>query len=159
VITEWLASIAQVTIAIGGIGAGCWAVYAYTQARRLEAARWQKHIFDDFFLSGKFDRVREALEFGYADGLGRVIELTLRDGGVQLKTGDRALLLELDNFLNLIEYVLYLEQDKGQISSADRVALLGYWLDVVADPTHASLRSYVARFGYERVAELVRASE
>lgn len=155
-ITEWLASSAQVIIAIGGIGAGCWAIYAYSQARKLEAARWQKQIFDDFFLSGKFDRVREALEFDYDSGLGRVIELTVRAGGDPLKTGERALLLELDNFLNLIEYVLYLEQDKGQIGSGDREALLGYWLEVIADAEHASLRDYVSQFGYERVARIVR---
>src|SRR5205814_2889672 len=52
--------------------------------------------------------------------------------------------------------VLYLEQE-GHLSRKDRQAVFEYWFDIMAAPERAGLRRYVARFGFERVAEALSA--
>ena len=73
----------------------------------------------------------------------------------ELGGDDRKILIELDNFLNLVEYVLYLEE-KGQIDSADRDALLQYWTELLQDADRSALRYYLSGYGYERVAKLAK---
>jgi hypothetical protein len=94
-----------------------WAILTYRRAKKVEVARLQKQIFDDLFLSGKFDRIREALDWDYSKKIGPVLR-TLRAEPGQVAPADRNTLTELDNFLNLIEYVLYLEQDKKLLTAA-----------------------------------------
>lgn len=133
-----------------------WAIYTYRRAKTVEAARLQKQIFDDLFLSGKFDAIREALDWDYAKTMGPVLRMLKRDPAA-VSQADRTLLTELDNFLNLIEYVLYLEQDKKLLTAADRKALLAYWIDGVG--RGPELRSYVANYNYERLTACLTAEK
>jgi hypothetical protein len=130
-----------------------WAILTYRRARKVEVARLQKQIFDDLFLSGKFHAIREALDWDYAKKMGPMLQ-TLQAKPAEIGQAGRTI-LELDNFLNLIEYVLYLEQDKKLLTAADRKALLAYWIDVVG--REPELRAYVARYNYERLAACLSA--
>ena len=150
-------AVANVFLALGAVLTAAWAAYTYREGKKAEAARWQKHVFDDLFLSGNFDKVRESLEFEYRDRLAKVLELSMLGCDQNLGEADRKLLIELDNFLNLVEYVLYLEQDKHQIDAEDRQALLGYWLGLITDPSRSAIRFYVSHYGYERITSLAQA--
>jgi hypothetical protein len=133
-----------------------WAIYTYRRAKKVEVARLQKQIFDDLFLSGKFNQIREALDWDYAKKIGPVLKL-LEGDPEAVSQADRTLLTEMDNFLNLIEYVLYLEQDKKLLTAADRKALLAYWIDAVG--REPELRAYVATYNYERLTACLTAEK
>ncbi len=133
-----------------------WAILTYRRAKKVEVARLQKQIFDDLFLSGKFDAIREALDWDYAKKIGPVLR-TLRAEPDQVAPCDRTILTELDNFLNLIEYVLYLEQDKKLLTAADRKALLAYWMQAVG--REPELCDYVSAYNYERLATCLSAEK
>ena len=72
---------------------------------------------------------------------------------------DRSLLLELDSFLNLFEYVLYLEQDKNLLTPKDREALLGYWIRWMRVPGRQRLRDYLRNFDYQKLTKCLEAKE
>lgn len=154
-----VSAIADVALAVGTIGAAIWAAYTFRKSKELEAARWQKQIFDSLFLSGKFDAIREALDRDFDRGLARKIELSVQGRDDQIIDADRKLLTELDNFLNLLEYMLYLEQDQKQIDENDRNALFGYWITLFRSPPYATVRHYASNFDYERVAALTGAAK
>ena len=151
-VREWAAALVPYV----AVFTAAWAIYTYRRAKKVEVARLQKQIFDDLFLSGKFNAIREALDWDYSEKIGPVLEL-LETASGEIGQADRTLLTELDNFLNLIEYVLYLEQDKKLLTAADRKALLGYWIDVVG--REPELRAYVATYNYERLAVCLSAEK
>ena len=155
--TDVVAAFSSAALALGTCGAAMWAAFTYYKSRELEAARWQKQIFDSLFLSGKFDTVRLALDHDFDKALARKIELSAQDYDDLLAADDRKLLLELDNFLNLLEYLLYLEQDRKQVDANDRHAIFGYWIDLFKSPPYAAIRHYASHYGYERVAALIGA--
>jgi len=155
--SDVLTAFATAGLALGTCGAALWAAYTYKQSKGLEAARWQAQIFDRLFLTGKFDSIRDALDRDFDRGLARKIELSVQGYDSHLSEGDRKLLLELDNFLNLLEYLLYLEQDRGQIDANDRDALFGYWIELFKSPGYSAIRHYASHYGYERVAKLIAA--
>jgi hypothetical protein len=132
-----------------------WAILTYRRGKTVEVARLQKQIFDDVYLSGKFDAVRHAIDLDFATRMAPILDIVAKGDETRLGKEDRALLLELDNFLNLIEYVLYLEQDKKLMTKDDRKTLLAYWIGLVCD--HRPLRDYVSRYGYERLDKCVSA--
>lgn len=136
-----------------------WAIYTYRRAKKVEVARLQKQIFDDLHLSGKFDRIREALDFDYRSRVVGALGRAMNPDGATISKEERSLLLDLDNFLNLIEYVLFLEQDSKLLTSADRLALLSYWIGWMREPKHAELRDYIERFDYERLARCLAAKD
>jgi hypothetical protein len=133
-----------------------WAILTYRRAKKVEVARLQKQIFDDLFLSGKFDAIREALDWDYAKKVAPVLRM-LEVDPAQVDDAGRDLLTELDNFLNLIEYVLYLEQDKGLLTAEDRKALLAYWIGTVR--REPELCAYVSLYNYERLAACLSAEK
>lgn len=134
-----------------------WAILTYRRAKKVEVARLQKQIFDDLYLSGKFTVVRELLDLDYEKKVAPILRHALRDEDEQLSKEDRSILIELDNFLNLIEYVLYLEADKKLITPGDRKALLAYWIEIVGRGT--DMRDYLSRYGYERLAACLSAEK
>lgn len=136
-----------------------WAIYTYRRAKKVGVARLQKQIFDDLHLSGKFDRIREALDFDYSSRVAKALDRAMNAESVTIPKEDRALLLDLDNFLNLIEYVLFLEQDAKLLTSADRLALLSYWISWMREPERRDLRDYIERFDYERLAKCLGAKD
>lgn len=136
-----------------------WAIYTYRRAKKVEVARLQKQIFDDLHLSGKFDHIREALDFDYSSRVVRALKRAMGSGGATIPKEDRSLLLDLDNFLNLIEYVLFLEQDTKLLTGADRLALLSYWIGWMREPERQELREYIERFDYERLSKCLATKE
>jgi hypothetical protein len=136
-----------------------WAILTYRRSKKVEVARLQKQIFDDLHLSGKFDRVREALDFDYSSRVEPALDRAMNPAGVAIPKEDRSLLLDLDNFLNLIEYVLFLEQDTRLLTSADRLALLSYWLGWMRKPERRRLRDYIEKFDYERLSKCLGREE
>ncbi|MBV8686402.1 MAG: hypothetical protein JOZ90_06565 [Alphaproteobacteria bacterium] len=135
-----------------------WAILTYRRAKKVEVARLQKQIFDDVYLSGRFGRIRHALDLDFQAKIVPILVRIKEGREGELGQEERALLLELDDFLNLIEYVLYLEQDKKLITAHDREALLAYWIELVGDTEHAALRDYLA-YGYERLAKCVKSKD
>lgn len=153
----WVDAFGNLMMAAGTVTAAFWAVYSFRQAKRAEAARWVKELFGEFFFNPSFDEVRDLIEFGYERQLkpvllGMLLGRALPDFTLE----ERRLLKELDNFLNYLEYVLYLET-MGHIDTDDREAIFNYWTGVLADDDHALVRLYCTQYGYERVAALVNA--
>lgn len=135
-----------------------WAILTYRRAKKVEVARLQKQIFDDLFLSGKFAVIRELLDLDYEKSIAPLLRRA-QNQDERLAKADRSILIELDNFLNLIEYVLYLEADKKLITAGDRKALLGYWIKVVG--RGEEIRAYVSNpdYSYERLAACLLAEK
>jgi hypothetical protein len=131
-----------------------WAILTYSRAKKIEVARLQKQIFDDVYLSGKFGAIRHALDLDFDSRIAPLLANIARGEEANIGKEDRELLLELDNFLNLMEYVLYLEQDKKLISADDRQALLAYWIGLIGDEAHRPMRDYLG-YGYERLQRCI----
>jgi gamma-glutamylcyclotransferase (GGCT)/AIG2-like uncharacterized protein YtfP len=152
---EWVHAFGNLMMAAGTVTAAFWAVYSFRQSKRAEAARWVKELFAEFFFNPAFDEVRDLIEFGYDEQLRPVLHAMLLGRALPRFTlEERRLLKELDNFLNYLEYVLYLES-MGHIDTADREAIFNYWTGVLADDDHAAVRLYCRQYGYERVAALI----
>lgn len=152
---DWIAAFGNLMMAAGTVTAAFWAVYSFRQSKRAEAARWVKELFGEFFFNSNFDEVRDLIEFGYEHQLKPVLLAMLLGRALpDFSLEERRLLKELDNFLNYLEYVLYLES-MGHIETDDREAIFNYWTGVLADADHALVRLYCRQYGYERVAELV----
>ena len=154
-IKEWAGALAPYV----AFFAAFWAIHTYRRAKKVEVARLQNQIFDDLYLSGKFDGVREMLDFDYAERVEPVLVRVLDRSDAPVPKEDRALLLNLDSFLNLFEFVLYLEQDKKLLTSEDRNALLGYWTGWMGEPRHQRLRDYLREFDYEKLTKCLDARE
>lgn len=152
---DWYA-LGQMLLGVGAIFAGMWALYNYHRTRRYEAARWLQGVFKDFYLSERFKDVRELLEYNYPERAGPLLERRITDRHVPITTDEMHLLQDVDNLLNYFEHVLYLENE-GHLSQKDRQAVFEYWFDVMSAPERASLRRYVSRFGFERVAKALSA--
>lgn len=148
--------LAFLTAAVGVVTAA-FAVLAYRRAGRIEIARLQKQIFDDLYLGGKLDGIRQRLDFDYAADMETLIKRVTDKPDAPVTKEERSLLLELDRFLNLIEYVLYLEQDKGLLTEQDRELLLGYWMKRIGGPTCSELRRYIDAYDYERLTKCLKA--
>jgi gamma-glutamylcyclotransferase (GGCT)/AIG2-like uncharacterized protein YtfP len=149
-------ALGSMLLGVGAVLGGFWALYNYHRTRRYEAARWLQGVFKDFYLSERFKEVRELLEYGYPERTGPLLERRITDRHVPITTEEMRLLGELDNLLNYFEHVLYLEQER-HISLKDRQAVFEYWFDIMGAPERASLRRYVARFGFERLAKALSA--
>lgn len=152
---DWIAAFGNLMMAAGTVTAAFWAVYSFRQSKRAEAARWVKELFGEFFFNSDFDEVRDLIEFVYEHQLKPVLLAMLLGRALpDFSVEERRLLKELDNFLNYLEYVLYLES-MGHIETDDREAIFNYWTGVLADEDHALVRLYCSQYGYERVAALV----
>jgi gamma-glutamylcyclotransferase (GGCT)/AIG2-like uncharacterized protein YtfP len=154
--TQGWSALGSMLLGVGAVLGGLWALYNYHRTRRYEAARWLQGVFKDFYLSGRFDEVRELLEYGYPERAGPLLERRITDRHVPITAEETGLLLELANLLNHFEHVLYLEQER-HLSLKDRQAVFEYWFDIMNAPERAALRRYVARFGFERLAKALSA--
>ncbi len=156
---SWVSAAADLAMAVGTVFAATWAVVSYRSAKKSEKSRWMKELFSEFFFNNNFDEIRDLLEFGYQSKLEPLLYQAALGRYNQIDTPEeRRLIKELDNFLNYMEYVLYLE-DNGQIGRSDVDVTFGYWISVLADDQHAFVRHYCENFGYERVFELVSKSK
>jgi gamma-glutamylcyclotransferase (GGCT)/AIG2-like uncharacterized protein YtfP len=146
---DWYA-LGTMLLGVAAVAGGGWAIHNYRMARRAEAARWLQGVFADFYLGDTFNTVRKTLEYHYREVAGPLLSRRITDPDIPLTDTEESLLTELDTMLNYYEYVLYLEEKK-QFSKHDRESLLDYWFTLMNAPERASLRRYVARFGFERI--------
>jgi len=147
---DWYA-LGTMLLGAGVIVGGGWSLFNYHRARRTEAITWMHRVFEDFYLKDIFVEVRVLIEYDYEEIAMALVEKRITDRHVPVSTEEIALLRQLDNLLNYFEYVLYLENE-GQIKREDRQAIFEYWFDIMNDGRRASLRRYIAHFGFERVA-------
>ena len=152
----WLA-LGQAVLALAAVVGGAWALNNHRRAKRREGARWLHGMFRDFYLGEKFEAVREQLEYGYATRLGPLLERRIADREVPLDALDKKLLRQLDTLLIYIDHVLYL-RDKRQIGKRDVAAIFTYWIELMSQPEHASLRCYVRHFEFRRVGKALKAN-
>ena len=161
-VAEWNAeqwsAFANVLLAAAAITAGAWAVYNFRKSRRLEAAKWLKELFSEFYIDDTFSNVRALFEYHYDDTLGPLIERRITDRDVPVSAEETQLLRELDTLLNYFEHLLYLE-DENHLSTKDREAVFEYWFDLMSESPCGGLRRYAARFGFERLARALNAGE
>lgn len=148
---EKLNALASVILALAAFVAGIWTVYHFRKTRRLEAAKWLRQLFSEFYIESAFFKVRSLLEYHYEDALGPLIEHRITNRDIPISSDDINLLRELDTLLNYFEFILYLEHE-GHLSKKDRKALFEYWYDLLNQHSSGGLRRYIARFGFERIA-------
>jgi hypothetical protein len=89
-IKEWAGAVAPYVAFIAAFSA----ILTYRRAKKVEVARLQKQIFDDLFLSGNFDAIREALDWDYAKKIGPVLR-TLHAKPEQVDQTGRTTLTQL----------------------------------------------------------------
>lgn len=142
----------NVLLAVSALVAGIWSVYHFWHTRRLDAAKWLKQLFTEFYIENKFVNIQDLLTYHYKDGLGSLIERRITDRHLPVSSHEIQLLRELDTLLNYFELLLYLE-DQGHLSKSDRNVLFEFWFGLFLDPACGGLRRYVAKFGYERLAK------
>ena len=132
---------------------GLWAIYNFRKAGRLEAAKWLKQLFSEFYIDATFAKVRDLLEYHYNDKLGPLIESRITNREIDLSKNERELLRELDTLLNYFEHLLYL-QKKRHISRDHLQAVFRYWLDLMREEQRGGQRRYAAKFDFERIARI-----
>jgi gamma-glutamylcyclotransferase (GGCT)/AIG2-like uncharacterized protein YtfP len=161
-VTGWSANdqtaLASTILAVGAVATGAWAVFNYQAARRARAAEWNHRLFQDFYLSTEFRRLRTRLEYGFFDEMAPLLERRLYNRDVPMSSADVETLSDLDTTLNYLEFVLYLYEER-RISKGDLGAVFNYWFKLVGGPEHASLRRYASHFGFEYLARMVGATD
>jgi hypothetical protein len=151
---DW-AEIGQIVLALGVVAGGAWAVYSHWRTQRREAARLLHGALREFYLGGKFDRVRRLVEYDYVDALGPLLDRRVDDRRSAVTEEEKHLLQDLDALLTYFEHILYLEEER-QITRKDRQSVFRYWFDTVGHRDRASLLRYVQHFGWTRVTRALR---
>src|SRR5690606_19870814 len=113
---------------------------------------------EDFYVHDHFAEGRNLLEYEYANKVVPVLRMRVLDRDISLDDAFRTRLAHLDKLLNYFEHLLYLEKD-GIINSKDRKVFFEYWFSLLSEPKHASLRRYLRKCGYERLANETRTQD
>ncbi len=145
-----LNAVSQLFIAVSIFGGGIWALWVYANSRRSEAVVLIRNLFQDFYLSHQFDRIRSMIEYDYDKLFERILIKRTSNRDLSLSEDERIVLRELDGLLNYFEALLLLEE-QGRMRKSDRIALFEYWFDLFSHDEKAALRRYVL-LGFERVA-------
>jgi hypothetical protein len=124
---EWTA-FGTVLLGAGAVIGGLWAIFNYMKNRRNNAANWLNTLFSEFYIEGKFDSAKELLEYNYMD-ICDLIERRLTNRDIEITKNYVAILRSIDMFLNFLEYILYLENEK-HITLNDRQMLFEYWFSL-----------------------------
>lgn len=151
-------ALASTVVAVVAVGTSAWAVFAYQAAHRARAAEWNFSLFQDFYLSTEFRRLRTRLEYKFFDEMAPLLERRLYNRDVPMSSADVEMLIDLDTTLNYLEFVLYLHEER-RISKGDLGAVFNYWFKLVGGPEHASLRRYASHFGFEYLASMAGATD
>jgi hypothetical protein len=152
---EWSA-FGDVVLAVGAVATAAGALYSYWKTKRSEAARWLQGMFQDFYLNDRIRRIKQQLEYDYAEKIGPLLERRLTNRDIPVVDGDRTILDDIDTLLNYFEQVLYLEEN-DHVKRDDREAIFGYWFDLMGADARGSLRRYAAVWGWERLAHALTA--
>ncbi len=142
-----------IAVVVGGVAAA-WTIFIYGKTKKKEAAEWLLGLFNRFYISPEFLKLRMELEFDYSQRLCPLIERVLVDKNAICTAPERELLTDLDTSLNYFEFILHVEK-RGRLEKGDRQAIFNYWYELLAEPELASLRMYLERFGYERIFGLL----
>lgn len=151
---EWVTASGTVLL---GLVAGAWTLFNFRRNRRVEAARWVREIFRDFYLDDRYDEIKRAMEYDYGSALDPLLTRRLRSPERRVDTSDVELLGQLDMFLNYFEHLLYLEGE-GHVAQRDQQAVFRYWFALMAAPERAALREYADEFKFRRVAVAIAAA-
>jgi hypothetical protein len=157
-IAAWIQAAPQwgvfITILFGGI----WALVSARRLRKMEAARWLHQMNQDFYKHQEFDRIRIDFERNFSGTVGRILQVQILQGTDVLDDKDLTYAVQLDNYLNYFENLLYLVEC-NHLTRRDLEAMYAYWLSLFSLDKNAAVRVYAATFGYERVARQARGSE
>jgi hypothetical protein len=151
---EWVTAWGTVLL---GLVAGAWTLFNFRRNRRVEAARWVREIFHDFYLDDRFDEIKRALEYDYGRTLKPLLERRLTNPENRVSSSDVDLLGQLDMFLNYFEHLLYLEGE-GHFAQRDQQAVFRYWFALMAAPQRAALWRYTDAFEFRRVTVAIAAA-
>jgi len=152
---EALAVISQIAPLITSISilfAGAWGLYTYRKQVRGQASKWTVDLYQDFYKDPVMKKARELVEFDYAESLKFLLQKRVLNREIPLTKTERANRGLLDYFLNYLEQLRYLESAKV-LSRADSSTFFAYWFSILMRPEYSALRRYLARCGYERLAE------
>jgi hypothetical protein len=157
-IAAWIQASPQWAIFATIVAGGIWALIGAQRARRMEAARWLHQMNLDFYKHQEFDRLRIDFDRNFSGTVGRVLQLQILHGMDVLDDKDTAYALQIDNYLNYFENLLYLVEC-DHLTRRDLEAMYAYWLSLFSLDGNAAVRVYAATFGYERVARQTRGRE
>lgn len=146
-----LSLVSQISFNIGAAFAGFWAIYQYIKNRRTDAVKWTQQLFEDFYILDHFNAGRNMLEYEYFDKVVPILRMRVVDRDILLTNNFRNELAELDKLLNYFEHLIYLEQSRV-IHQQDRKVFFEYWFGLINEPNKGSLRRYLKKCGYERLA-------
>lgn len=151
---EWVTALGTVLL---GVAAGLWTLFNFRRNRRVEAARWVRDIFRDFYLDDRYNEVKRAIEYDYGSTLKPLLEQRLTNPERRVDSSEVELLGQLDMFLNYFEHLLYLEEE-GHFAQRDQQAVFRYWFALLADPKRAAVRQYADKGKFRRVAVAIAAA-
>jgi hypothetical protein len=147
----WVQAFPQWAIFIALLVGGIWALVTARRVRRMEAARWLHQMNQDFYKHEKFNSIRIDFDQRFSGTVGRVLQMQIFKGAEMLSEPDQHYALEIDNYLNYFENLLYLVECR-HLTSRDLEAMYAYWLSLFALGENSVVRVYAATFGYERIA-------
>lgn len=150
-----LAVIAQITPLVTSVSilfAGGWGVYTYRKQVKAQASKWAVDLYQGFYKDPDMKNARELVEFEYVDSLKFLLQKRVLNREIPLTKSERAARGMLDYFLNYLEQLRYLESAKV-LSRDDSATFFAYWFSILLRPEYSALRRYLARCGYERLAE------
>jgi gamma-glutamylcyclotransferase (GGCT)/AIG2-like uncharacterized protein YtfP len=152
------AHIAQVVTGIATLCGGLWALVTYTRASKRQSAEWIQGVFEKFQLGTEFDEAKLMFDFRYRDVVEPMLAAMVAQGNAGLSEGEWERSHRIDRLLNYLEHICYLSQ-RGHSRWGDCRAYFGYWLSLPCAPERGTLRRYLVHFGYEHLAEYVKATK
>ncbi len=155
VVARFVGAFAQVILAVGALIGGVWAVITYSRNRRFQAANWLKDLFKDVYLNDYFNKARSRIEYNFMEEVAPVLQKRITNRSIPTNEREQNLLLEIDNFLNMFEVILYLRGNR-QIKRSDMFSVFRYWFyDLIKREEHALLRSYILEFHFKSISDYV----
>ena len=118
------------------------------------SASWADKRYDDLYLSGRFDNIKNIVEYRYDEVLSKLISKRLSSSRYNISDEEISILNQLDGFLNIFENICHLTNAK-QMLAADAHALDDYWLRLFDRDDRGELRQYIRdpRFSYDRLSQ------
>lgn len=133
---------------------GAWWTYRLYRINRQGASEWIGKFLDAIYISSRFKDIHNALYYDYESSCRELLASRLDGEKYRLSDSDKELLNELDAFLNTLEVAVYLEQ-RGLIQESDRTLLFDFWFKYIARDDRKELRSYIEKFGYDRIESVL----
>ncbi len=162
---EYLTGAGTVGLVAGALYAAAAALREYQRERnadqqrvQLEKAKWLSDLYQSFYETGSYKKIRRKIDFGDVED---ILKLIGKDAEphVQFSEADRELFDEFTDYLNLFEFVSYLST-LNQLDAEDIKALFAYYLQrLVEVDTDGRIRRYLADNGYGNLSRLLKGYE